>query len=242
MKLIATIALCLFCYSADSTCIAIYVHKNVFYVVSDSKRIISGNKNGKNFSATQSISKIHNVGKVYCAISGADDGSLLKYSTIELKNNSDVTIAMSKFGSDMVKVYKALLPIIKQDNQFYYNFFLRNGLSKVCFFGYVNNMAFLYIVEIAFTETNTGLNVNYTIEPARNVFTAIGVTDGMDSMQDKDFPTTAQIQRQPELFPESLVKYEIKKHPKLVGYPIEILKLTPSGPVWIKKNNKAVAY
>ncbi|RWY57523.1 hypothetical protein [Mucilaginibacter gilvus] len=84
-KLIVLICLLLPVFS-KATCIIIYLKGNDIYIAADSRRNYSIFKNGKLTSNIfQTVCKIHNVGNVFYAIAGHDDGGLMSVSTKSLK-------------------------------------------------------------------------------------------------------------------------------------------------------------
>jgi len=223
-----------------STCIAIYIANNGnIYVAADSKRTFLFNDDKSKF---ESVCKIHNVGNNYFAVSGFDDGFLLKAANESLQQNEDIGAAIKAFGSTMTKRYKKLM----EEARTYYpeNFhqFLSDGLGEVSFFGFYKGTP--KIVDVQFTvalDKNDKVITSYKVRPVLNL-TVIGISRDITHANPSELPSPAIMNDNPELFVESLVQIEVRKQPRAVGDPIDLLKLTPEGPVWIKKNENVVAY
>jgi len=223
-----------------STCIAIYIADNGnIYVAADSRRTFLFNDDKAKF---ESVCKIHNVGNNYFAVSGFDDGSLLKAANESLQKNSDIGAAIKAFGATMTKRYKELM----EEARTYYpdNFrkFLNDGLGEVSFFGFYNGTP--KVIDVQFTvavDKNDKIQAIYKVKPVFNL-SVIGISKDIASANPQELPSTAIMDSNPELFVEDLVQIEVKKQPLAVGGPIDLLKLTPKGPVWIRKSENAVAY
>ncbi len=241
-KLLLT-GMLIFCsLSSFSTCIAIYIASNGhIYVAADSKRsfIFSDAKDSPKF---ESVCKIHNVGNNYFAISGFDDGALLKQATQALTETPDVYTAINKFGDVMTKRYKYLMNQAKTYYPDKLKLFTRNGLGKVSFFGFYDGQPNVVNVSF-FCERDKHGNIIVTYKTHQIIAaTVIGISEDIVNASPSELPSEDTKEQNPALYVEELVKIEAKNRPDAVGAPIDLLELKPDGAVWIRKNENAVYY
>jgi hypothetical protein len=239
-KLLITGFLILSSLNCFSTCIAIYVANNGnIYVAADSRRTFLFNDDKDKI---ESICKIHNVGNNYFAISGFDDGGLLKAANESLQENSDIGTAIKSFGTVMTKHYKKLMDEAKEFYPDKLQTFVKDGLADVSFFGFYNGSP--KVINVVFTlslEKNGKPLVAYKVRPVLD-FTVIGISRDIINASPEDLPSKGLREEHPELYVEGLVKIEAKKQPLAVSEPIDLLELKPDGAVWIRKNENTVAY
>jgi hypothetical protein len=239
-KLLITGLLLLCSLHGFSTCIAIYVADNGrIYVAADSRRTFFFD-DGK--SRSEAICKIHNVGTNYFAISGFDDGGLLKSATEALQQNTDIDTAIQSFGIAMRKRYQRLMTDAKAYYPAKFKQFLSNGLADVSFFGFYNGEPNIVDVEfLCHLDKNGKVVTTYRLRRivARTV---IGISSDICDAKSEDLPTEAAMEKNPELYVEALVKIEAKKHPLAVSEPIDLLEVRPDGATWIRKNESADSY
>ena len=234
--------LCLLAVNVFSTCIAIYVAKDGnIYVAADSRRSFIF-KSNKDIDRAESICKIHNVGSNYFAISGFDDGALLKNATISLKQNYNIDTAIKAFGDAMVKRYKHLMDDARQFYPDKFVQFLNNGLANVSFFGFYDTVPNIVNIEfLCYLDENNEVVVAYRIRQ-KFVVTVIGISKDITSANAAELPTQETMEQAPQRYVEALVKIEAKKHPDAVSEPIDLLELKPTGATWLRRNEKAVGY
>jgi len=229
-------------FKGFSTCIAIYIGDDGnIYIAADSKRtfFFSDNNGINNF---ESVCKIHHVGTNYFAVSGIDDGSLLKAANRALQQNTNIDTAIKSFGTAMVKRYRYLMAGTKLYYPDKLKNFLNNGLAQVSFFGFYNGLPRVVDVEFLCHLDKSGKVVpTYRLRPIF-ALTVIGISTDIKNAQPGDFPEKAAMQQNPSLYVEALVKIEAKKQPQAVGAPIDLMELCPDGAVWIRKNEDAVSY
>jgi len=239
-KLLITGLLILCSLQGFSTCIAIYVADNGhIYVAADSRRTFLF-ANGS--SKSESICKIHNIGLNYFAISGFDDGGLLKAATEALQQSSNIDTAIQSFGGTMKKRYQRLLTDAKLYYPVKFKQFLSDGLAAVSFFGFYNGEPNIVNVEFLCHLDKSGKVV--TTYRLRRIFarTVIGISSDICDAKSEDLPSEAAREKNPELYVEALVKIEAKKHPLAVSEPIDLLEVGPDGATWIRKNANADSY
>lgn len=241
-KLLTTGLLLLCSLNSFSTCIVIYIANNKhIYVAADSRRSFIFN-DGTGGNQYESVCKIHNVGTNYFAIAGIDDGRLLKEATKALQLNSDADTAIKSFGTAMVKHYNRLMT----DTRLYYpdkfRHFLRDGLAEVSFFGFQNGAPHVTDIEFTCSQDKNGVVISkYRIHQVYSI-TAIGLSRDITNAKPEDLPSAAIREQDPGSYVEDLVKIEAKMQPLAVSESIDLLDLTPSGPVWIRKNDYAASY
>lgn len=239
-KLLITGFLILSSLNCFSTCIAIYVANNGnIYVAADSRRTFLFNDDK---DKSESICKIHNVGNTYFAISGFDDGGLLKAANESLQENADIGIAIKSFGTVMTKHYKKLMDEAKEFYPDKLQTFVNDGLADVSFFGFYNGSP--KVINVVFTlslDKNGKPVVAYKVRPVLD-FTVIGISRDIINASPEDLPSKELMEQHPELYVEGLVKIEAKKQPLAVSEPIDLLEIKPDGAVWLRKNENAVAY
>ena len=193
-------------------------------------------------SKFESICKIHHVGSNYFAVSGFDDGGLLKAANKALQQNADIDMAIKSFGTAMTRRYQELMNEAKLFYPDQFKMFLHDGLGDVSFFGFYNGEARIVNVEFLVSTDKSGKPVTkYRIKPINNL-TVIGISKDITSADPEELPTKETREQNPQLYVEELVEIEARKHPMAVSEPIDLLKLQPDGPVWIRKNETASAY
>lgn len=234
--------LCLLAVSSFSTCIAIYVAKDGnIYVAADSRRTFIF-KQSKSPDKAEVICKIHNVGNNYFAISGFDDGGLLKAANIALKQNTNIDTAIKAFGDAMSKRYRRLMDEARMFYPEKFINFLSDGLANVSFFGFYDGIPNIVNIEFfCYLDDRNAVAITYRIRQKFAV-TVIGISKDITSARADELPTTETMEQAPQLYVEALVKIEAKKHPDAVSEPIDLLELKPTGATWLRKNEKAVAY
>jgi len=241
-KLLIT-GLFVFCsLNCFSTCIVIYIAENGnIYVAADSRRTFIFN-DGKDKRKFESICKIHNVGNNYFAISGIDDGCLLKAANKALKQNSNIDAAIKSFGNTMLERYTRLMIDTKIFYPDKFKHFLKDGLASVSFFGFQNGVPNVIDIEfLCCLDKNGKVTTTYRIRPIFEI-TVIGISRDITNAKREDLPTAATREQNPELYVEALVKIEAKMQPLAVSEPIDLLELMPNGSIWIRKNENAVSY
>jgi len=224
-----------------STCIAIYLAENGhIYVAADSRRTFFFN-NGPDHKF-DTICKIHNVGNNYFAISGIDDGALLKAATKAVRQNADIYVAVKSFGTSMVKHYRQLMEDTRLFFPDKFPKFLKDGLASVSFFGYYCGLPNIYNIEfLCNLDKNGGIVIRYRLNRVFDI-NVIGISQDITNAKPGDLPPPEIKYQSPDLYVEDLVKIEAKFHPLAVSEPIDLLELKPDGAVWIRKNEKAASY
>jgi hypothetical protein len=241
-KLLTTGLLLLCSLKCFPTCIVIYVSDDKhIYVAADSRRSFIFN-DGAGRNKFESVCKIHNVGNSYFAIAGIDDGRLLTEATRALQLHSDIDTAIASFGTAMVKGYNRLMADMRIYYPSKFKHFLRDGLAEVSFFGFQNGRPNVVDIEFTCAQGKNGAAVSkYRIHKVYNI-TVIGLSRDITNAKPDELPSAATREQNPELYVEELVKIEAKMQPLAVSEPIDLLELSPDGPVWIRKNDYAGSY
>jgi len=221
--------------SVSSTCIVIYHYGNAFYVGADSRSTMDD-------GTYKSICKIHHSGTCYYAISGYDDQRLYVVAHNSLLKNGLVQDIIQSFAVEMKKQYTGLMQYVKQHNPKKYSFYCdnKNALGTVVFFGF-DQQGEPYTISVEFDMVNN-FNQNPTIKESIDEgfeFLALGMTDHINKYPESEL---CKILKSDSLHIEKgierLIKSEIGKHKDKIGYPIDLLKLTKSGPTWIRKKQQ----
>ncbi len=240
-KLLTTGILLLCSLRSFSTCIVIYIADNKhIYVAADSRRSFIFDDSGDN--KFESVCKIHNVGNNYFAIAGIDDGRLLTEATKSLQLNADIDTAIKLFGTAMVRHYNRLMADMKVYYPDKFKHFLSDGLADVSFFGFQNGVPNVVDIEFTCFQGKNGIVISkYRIHQVFSI-TVIGLSRDITNAKPDELPSAATREQNPELYVEELVKIEAKMQPLAVSEPIDLLELSPNGPVWIRKNDYATSY
>ena len=237
MKRLLVIGFFLSCsLNSFSTCIAIYVAENGhIYVAADSRRTFFFNDKYK----YESVCKIHNVGATYFAIAGIDDAGLEAGASTALQQNTNIDSAVKSFGTAMAKHYQKLMTDARKYYPDKFKHFLNEGLADVSFFGFSNGEPYIIDMEfMVYLDDKKQVVATYRLNDVGSL-NIIGISSDIRS---EDRPSPEVIKQNPELYVESLVKVEAKKHPQAVSEPIDLLELSPDGPVWLRKNEYASVY
>jgi hypothetical protein len=241
-RLLITSFLLLLKLQCLATCIAIFIGNNGhIYVAADSRRSFIFN-DGKDGVRYESVCKIHSVGPNYFAISGFDDGGLLKAANKALTENTDIDTAINSFGTAMLIRYKHLMDEARKFYPAQFKHFLRDGLAEVSFFGFSNGVP--NIINMAFfcsLDSNRHVATTYRKRHIQEL-TVIGMSKDIACAAPEELPTRDLMELNPLLYVEALVNIEVKYQPMAVGGPIDLLELKDDGPIWIRKNNNPDKY
>jgi len=237
-KLLITVLLLLGPCRGFSTCIAIYVAPNGhIYVAADSRRTFYLDDDK---TRNESICKIHNLGNTWFAISGFDDGGLLKAANNALAQNTDVNNAIKAFGTAMTAHYQQLMDEAQQFYPGVLRKFLSNGLAEVAFFGFAENQPRVQDIQFKVYLKKNKPVVTCEVQPV-GFITVIGISKDINEAGPDDLPSKQTMLQNPALYVEELVKLEASKQPLTVGGPIDLLELKPDGAVWLRKNDNAAS-
>jgi hypothetical protein len=234
-KLLLTGLLILASLNAFATCIAIYIAPNGhIYVAADSRRTFYLDDDK---TRNETICKIHNVGDTWFAISGFDDGGLLKAANNALANGTDADAAIKIFGTAMTAKYQHLMEDAQKFQPEILNKFLDNGLAEVAFFDFVDKQPRVQDVQFTVCLKKGKAVVSYEVLPVGYI-TVIGISKDIDEARPNELPSKKTMLENPALYVEDLVKLEAGKQPLTVGEPIDLLELKPDGAVWLRKNEE----
>jgi len=237
-KFLITGLLILASLSGFSTCIAIYIAPNGhIYVAADSRRtfFLDSDK-----TRNETICKIHNVGDTWFAISGFDDGGLLKAANNALANGTDADAAIKTFGEAMTAKYQGLMEEAQKFQPEILQNFLVNGLAEVAFFDFVDRQPRVQDVQFKVCLKKGRPVVSYDVLPVGYI-TVIGISKDIDEARPEELPSKQTMLQNPASYVEDLVKLEARKQPLTVGEPIDLLELKPDGAVWLKKNEQVAS-
>jgi hypothetical protein len=221
--------------NAFSTCIAIYIAPNGhIYVAADSRRTFYLDS-GKTMNET--ICKIHNVGDTWFAISGFDDGGLLKTANSALANGADCDAAIKIFGAAMTAKYQGLMDEAQKFQPEILHKFMDNGLAEVAFFDFVDKQPRVQDIQFKVSLKKGRPVISYEVLPVGYI-TVIGIAKDIDEARPGELPSRQTMLENPAVYVEDLVKLEARKQPQTVGEPIDLLELKPDGAVWLRKNEE----
>jgi len=234
-KLLLTGMLILCSIKGFSTCIAIYIAPNGhIYVAADSRRTFYLDSDK---IRNETICKIHNVGDTWFAISGFDDGGLLKAANDALANGTDCDAAIKTFGIAMTEKYQQLMEEAQKFQPEIFRKFIDHGLAEVAFFDFVDKQPRVQDVQFSVCVKKGKPVVSCEVLPVGYI-TVIGISKDIDEARPDELPSRQTMLENPALYVEDLVKLEARKQPQTVGEPIDLLELKPDGAVWLRKNEE----
>jgi hypothetical protein len=234
-KLLITGVLIFCSLSGFSTCIAIYIAPNGhIYVAADSRRTFYLDDDK---TRNETICKIHNVGETWFAISGFDDGGLLKAANNALANGTDCDAAIKTFGAAMTAKYQGLMEDAQKFQPEILRNFLANGLAEVAFFDFVDHQPRVQDVQFTVSLKKGKVVVSCEVLPVGYI-TVIGISKDIDEALPNELPSKETMLENPAIYVEDLVKLEARKQPLIVGEPIDLLELKPDGAVWLRKKEE----
>ena len=224
---------------ANSTCIGIMIVNNKIYVAADSRRTVSAVNinNGKVSKSYQSICKINLVGNVYFAISGYDDKYLREAAEESLKVKKSKDSAVIYYARKMKAHYKVFLAKAKIHDRASYDYYLKNALASVSFFGFQDNLAYMTVIDFLLSEVNGKIVIKEKINK-KKTDAFLGVSDHILSLSEKDDDRLFSQSLGVVYYLEKLITLEINKHPEKVNYPIDLLEISNTKATWIRKKEK----
>ncbi|SRR5258708_5367480 len=223
----------------SSTCIIIYRSKNTIIIGADSKergQFINKRTGEIISSSINKICKIHNVGKYYFAISGIDDGLLLKNATIACKYSSLQEIA-NQFAEKMRIEYPPALRLLMRANKTQYlERYVKNKndwkLGRVAFFGFENNYPVVLYVDLdPINKIDTPVDIKYKITALSDIepIAFLGLTNDIDKLPSNYDAFSNGIIEGIKLLIETEIKGNDSVH---VGGPINLMQLNRNGVQW----------
>lgn len=219
--------------SFSQTCIIVNKTNDAIYIGADSR--------GKAFESVPgttpvTLCKINTVGKFNFAISGVGFPMALEECKNACKGKTSFFDAINSFAPPFIKKLQDTLEIVRQrlPSLFIELTSESKFLSTVIFFGVESDS--LYLAQVKFkleSDINHPVYVSGSGGPYENKPTIIatGLTDEIEDTIFKKGTWKNGIVKTIN----SLIKIEIKYHPKEVNGDIDILKVTKNGNTWIQR-------
>ena len=229
--------------NAFCTSIVVYIKNNTIYVAADTRRVHVEKKNGKTITINKTANKIYNVGSGYFAVSGHNDIEIIRLAKNSSKDYSDAYSRIIAFREKILAYYKGRMEWERLNFPNEFKKYLNEPLAGVCFFGFEQGVPVAYSIDINMSlGMNKKIVINSHIQPLlRNKYCFIGVSDHISylSKADKNLIPRSTFKNAELLLP-ALIKIEARYHPKVVSEPIDLLKLTSTGPEWIITNHNNI--
>jgi hypothetical protein len=237
-KISFLVLLSVFSIKSYSTCIVIIKTNNEIFIGADSKRtihIVNPETGMIRDSIINTFCKIHRVGKFYFAIAGFDDDGVLRNATTACENGKSLEQIIESFSNSMRSEYERNIGDYRTVNKMaYLERFATNNISQIAFFCFIENKP--YLISITFNLTNLPnepIKVSTTIEKNQSM-AILGVFDHIDTLPESEINTLFKSRDYIKII-KTLIMVEAKNHPDWVSEPIDILKLTKTGELWLSR-------
>jgi hypothetical protein len=216
-----------------ATSIIIVAKKDAIYVAADSRStIFFRNNKGQLDSVYRSICKIGHSSNVYFAMAGHADNVIPNIALQTFRNNVSISNDWNVFLSKAKAFYENRFEILRKNDVAQFRRYKPNDVCGFSVFGFRENEA--YITTAYFhisTDENTPVKID--IKQSNSPIVALGYHDHLDKSYKLPKNNKSEI-----FLAEDGVKYEMNFHKSHIALPIDLLKLTPTGPIWIRKKKK----
>ncbi|TDH29010.1 hypothetical protein EXU57_02750 [Segetibacter sp. 3557_3] len=223
-----------------STTIVIYITPEFVMMAADSKGVfttVSGNR-----ESVAMVSKIYQRSNVYFSMAGVTSNNSQNFNVARLIDAELQNFTTWPEVTNRIKrsVERALLPYLNyiksaNNNLYRNNLVASDYFTSVCLIGIKNKTPYAHLLGFKVTD---GATINVTTEEISygkgNLKDAVYYL-GQKTAINKYMQSVQRVTMTPEKFVEKLVSVQAASTPKLVGGPIDILRITPSGVKWIRR-------
>jgi hypothetical protein len=225
---------------SHTTTIVIYITPQFVIMAADSKGVYT---NAKTYEKTTSVvSKIYKTGNVYFSLAGLTSNptqSLDIAGTVSnnLSNSTNITVAIPQMKSAVQKALLAYLTNQKKNNTFLFKKNLEGDryITSVGIVTIKNNKPYSHIIGFRVLDKNelkiTAEEEVYASDTKRDAVYYLGTSGEINRYMN----TITSNNMQPVSFVEKLMNLQINKTPDLTAAPVDIIKITPSKTVWVKR-------
>ncbi len=222
------------------TTIVIYITPNFVIMAADSKAVYT---NAKTFEETsEAVSKIYKSGNVYFSLAGLTLNETRLFDVAKIadgafKNTHNLNTAINKIKA---KVGDALLQYLtnqKKNNPvlFKNNLAAEKYITSIGIITIKNNKPCTHLIGFIVTDDQrlkiTTQEEVYPTGSKRDAVYYLGTSGEINRYMN----TIESNKLEPVRFVEKLMNLQASKTPKLVGPPIDIIKLTPKETVWVRR-------
>jgi hypothetical protein len=234
-KIVIAFSLLLFSICCKATCIVIIIKKDTIYAAADSRStFFFRDRSGKLMTKYKSICKINDYGSCVFAMAGYGDNVLPQKAEMHLSGSKNIY----ESWEDFLIVAQATLEeqfekVRKLDMELFRQFKNRGDVSSFSIFGFRNGVAFLTTAYLGISSSEKESVVIKITESDRNIV-ILGIHDHLDKLT--NLTKLPKFDKKNLIsFVESNIKYEMKFHPEAIAPPIDLLKVTAKGNIWIRK-------
>jgi hypothetical protein len=238
-RILLCVLLCSLFLPLPATTIIIYITPQFVIMAADSRGVYT---NAKTYEKTSSIvSKIYKTGNIYFSLAGLTSNSTQSLDIAKTVNdnlsNSNITLAIGEMKVAVQKVLLAYLNNQKKNNPvlFKNNIEGERYITSVGIVTLKNNKPYSHIIGFRVLDENA-LKVTteeevYASDAKRDAVYYLGTSGEINRYMN----TITSNNMRPVPFVEKLMNLQINKTPDLTAAPVDILKITPSKTVWIKR-------
>jgi hypothetical protein len=198
--------------------------------------------NAKTYEKTSSIvSKIYKTGNIYFSLAGLTSNSTQSLDIAKTVNenlsNSNITLAIQQVKAAVQTVLLTYLTNQKKNNPvlFKKNIEGERYITSVGIVTIKNNKPYSHIIGFTVMDGNelkiTTEEEVYASNSKRDAVYYLGTSGEINRYMN----TITSNNMQPVPFVEKLMNLQINKTPELTAAPVDIIKITPSETVWIKR-------
>jgi hypothetical protein len=208
--------------------------KDAIYVGADSKKSgFTYMSSGKIITDTSSMCKIITVGEKFnMAFLGWNISESIEAGKKACGESQNFNEAIDKYLKSYVEYLADKLWNYYETNKPLYDSIVanrRNSLSEVVFFGYEADTAFLTLVILTVKDSLDGFAINPVVGVANPLF------GGKIAEILEELKTEKTWKKGTVKAINKLISKQSKNHPMQVGGPIDILKITRKGRMWIQR-------
>jgi ATP-dependent protease HslVU (ClpYQ) peptidase subunit len=223
-----------------ATTIVIYITPEFVIMAADSKGVYT---NAKTYEKTTSVvSKIYKTGNVYFSLAGLTSNTtqsldIAKTVNDNLSKSDNVATAVQQMKASVQKALLTYLSNQKKNNPVLFKDNLAGDryITSVGIVTIKNNKPYSHIIGFRVLDRNelriTTEEEVYTPDVKRDAVYYLGTSREINRYMN----TITSNNMQPVPFVEKLMNLQINKTPELTAAPVDIIKITPSKTVWVKR-------
>jgi hypothetical protein len=238
--LLCILSCCLF-LPLPATTIVIYITPQFVIMAADSKGIYT---NAKTYAKTTSIvSKIYKKGNIYFSLAGLTSNPTQSFDVAKtvsrnLSNTNNITASIQQVKTAVQNALLIYLTSQQKNNRRLFKNNLEGGdryITSVGIVTIINKKPYSHIIGFRVMDGD-----ELKIATEEEVYTSDAKKDavyylGTSGEINRYMNTITTNNMQPIPFVEKLMQLQINKTPDLSAPPIDIVKITPSKTVWVKR-------
>jgi hypothetical protein len=225
---------------SHTTTIVIYITPQFVIMAADSKGVYT---NAKTYEKTTSVvSKIYKTVNAYFSLAGLTSNptqslDIARIVSTSLSKSTNIAVAIQQMKSEIQKALVSYLTNQKKNNPVLFKKNLEGDryITSVGIVTIKNNKPYSHIIGFRILDKNelkiTAEEEVYASDAKRDAVYYLGTSGEINRYMN----TITSNNMQPVSFVEKLMNLQINKTPDLTAAPVDIIKITPSKTVWVKR-------